>query len=119
MLCDSLSGEFGITGFDGFASALLVAADIDSTSGDKVLEAAGCLGTNLDFGIIRPAKPVKRYEHLTGFAYWILSYSTSASVGMDCWAPTFVVAMALAFVASATESASDRPRAYPATIAPI
>ena len=70
MLCDSLSGEFGITRFDGFASALLDAADIDSTSGDKVLEAAGCLGANLDFGIIRPAKPVKRYEHLTGFVCW-------------------------------------------------
>ena len=69
MLCDSLSGEFGITRFDGFASALLDAADIDSTSGDKVLEAAGCLGTNLDPGIIGPAKPVKRYEHLTGFVY--------------------------------------------------
>ena len=63
-------GEFGITRFDGFASALLDAAEIDSTSGDKVLEAAGCLGTNLDPEIIGPAKPVKRYEHLTGFAYW-------------------------------------------------
>ena len=70
MLYDPLPGEFSITRFDGFASALLDVADIDSTSGDKVLEAAGCLGTNLDFGIIRPAKPVKRYEHLTGFAYW-------------------------------------------------
>ena len=56
--------------FDGFASALLDAADIDSASGVKVLEAAGCLGGNLDPETIRPAKPVKRYEHLTGFAYW-------------------------------------------------
>ena len=70
MLYDPLFGEFGITRFDGFASALLDAADIDSTSGDKVLEAAGCLGTNLNPEIIGPAKPVKRYEHLTGFAYW-------------------------------------------------
>ena len=70
MLYDPLSGEFGITMFDGCASALFDAAEIDSASGDKVLEAAGCLGTNLDPEIIRPAKPVKRYEHLTGFAYW-------------------------------------------------
>jgi len=56
--------------FDGCAAALLDAAEIDSASGDRVLEAAGCLGANLDFGIIGPAKPVKRYEHLTGFAYW-------------------------------------------------
>ena len=42
MLCDPLSGEFGITMFDGFAVALL--------------DAAGCLGANLDLGIIRPAK---------------------------------------------------------------
>ena len=55
--------------FDGFAAALLDAAEIDSASGDRVLEAAGCLGANLDFGIIGPAKPVKRYEHLTGFVY--------------------------------------------------
>ena len=55
--------------FDGFAVALLDAAEIDSASGDKVLEAAGCLGANLDPEIIRPAKPVKRYEHFTGFAY--------------------------------------------------
>ena len=70
MLYDPLSGEFGITRFDGFAAALFDAADIDSASGDRVLEAAGCLGINLDPKIIRPAKPVKRYEHLTGFAYW-------------------------------------------------
>ena len=70
MLYDPLSGEFSITRFDGFAAALFDAADIDSASGVKVLEAAGRLGANLDFGIIRPAKPVKRYEHLTGFAYW-------------------------------------------------
>ena len=69
MLCDPLSGELGITMFDGFAVALLDAAEIDSASGDKVLEAAGCLGANLDPEIIRPAKPVKRYEHLTGFVY--------------------------------------------------
>ena len=69
MLCDSLSDGFGITRFDGFASALLDAADIDSTSGDKVLETAGRFGANLDPEIIRPAKPVKRYEHLTGFVY--------------------------------------------------
>ena len=56
--------------FDGFAVALLDAAEIDSASGDKVLEAVGCLGANLDPENIRPAKPVKRYEHLTGFAYW-------------------------------------------------
>ena len=55
--------------FDGFATALLDAAEIDSASGDKVLEAAGCLWVNLDPEIIRPAKPVKRYEHLTGFVY--------------------------------------------------
>ena len=67
MLCDFLSGEFGITMFDGFASALLDAAEIDSASGVKVLEAPGRLGANLDPGIIRPAKPVTRYEHLTGF----------------------------------------------------
>lgn len=67
MLYDPLSGEFGITRFDGFAAALFDAADIDSTSGDKVLEAAGCLGTNLNPEIIGPAKPVKRYEHLTGW----------------------------------------------------
>ena len=42
--------------FDGFASALFDAADIDFASGVKVLEAAGRLGANLDFGIIRPAK---------------------------------------------------------------
>ena len=70
MLCDPLSGELGITMFDGFAVALLDAAEIDSASGVTVLEAAGCLGINLDPEIIRPAKPVKRYEHLTGFAYW-------------------------------------------------
>ena len=69
MLCDPLSGELGIIMFDGFAVALLDAAEIDSVSGDKVLETAGCLGTNLNLGIIRPAKPVKRYEHLTGFVY--------------------------------------------------
>ena len=69
MLYGFLSGELGITMFDGFAAALLDAAEIDSASGDKVLEAAGCLGANLDPEIIRPAKPVKRYEHLTGFAY--------------------------------------------------
>ena len=56
MLYDPLSGEFGITMFDGFAAALLDPADIDSASGDKVLEAAGRLGGNLDLGIIRPAK---------------------------------------------------------------
>ena len=67
MLYDPLSGEFGITRFDGFASALLDAAEIDSASGVKVLETAGCLDANLDPEIIRPAKPVKRYEHLTGF----------------------------------------------------
>ena len=49
--------------------ALLDAAEIDSASGDKVLEAAGCLGGNLDPGMIGLAKPVKRYKHLTGFAY--------------------------------------------------
>ena len=70
MLCGFLPGEFGITMFDGFAAALLDAAEIDSASGVKVLEAVGCLGANLDLGIIRPAKPVKRYEHLTGFVYW-------------------------------------------------
>ena len=70
MLYDPLSGEFGIIRFDGFAAALFDAADIDSASGVKVLEAAGRLGTNLDPKIIRPAKPVKRCEHLTGFAYW-------------------------------------------------
>ena len=56
MLYDPLSGEFGITRFDGFASALLDAAEIDSASGVTVLEAAGCLDANLDFGIIRLAK---------------------------------------------------------------
>ena len=56
MLYDPLSGEFGITRFDGFIAALFDAADIDSASGVKVFEAAGCLGGNLDFGIIRPAK---------------------------------------------------------------
>ena len=69
MLYDPLSGEFGITRFDGFIAALFDAADIDSASGVTVLEAAGCLGINLDPKIIRPAKPVKRYEHLTGFVY--------------------------------------------------
>ena len=69
MLCGFLPGEFGIAMFDGFAAALLDAAEIDSVSGVKVLEVAGCLGANLNLGIIRPAKPVKRYEHLTGFAY--------------------------------------------------
>ena len=44
VLYDPLSGEFSITRFDGFAAALLDAADIDSASGVKVLEAAGCLG---------------------------------------------------------------------------
>ena len=39
-----------------FAAALLGAAEIDSASGDKVLEAVGCLGTNLDPEVIRPAK---------------------------------------------------------------
>ena len=67
MVCGFLPGEFGITMFDGFAVALLDAAEIDSASGVTVLEAAGCLGINLDPEIIRPAKPVKRYEHLTGF----------------------------------------------------
>ena len=56
MLYDPLSGEFGITMFDGCASALFDAADIDSASGVKVLETAECLGTNLDPEIIRPAK---------------------------------------------------------------
>lgn len=56
MLYDSLSAEFGITMFDGFAAALLDAAEIDSASGVKVLEAAGRLGANLDPGIIRLAK---------------------------------------------------------------
>ena len=56
MLCDPLSAEFGITMFDGFAVALLDAAEIDSASGDKVLEAAECLGANLDPGIIGLAK---------------------------------------------------------------
>ena len=69
MVYGFLPGEFGITMFDGFAAARLDAAEIDSASGDKVLEAAGCLGANLDPEIIRSAKPVKRYEHLTGFAY--------------------------------------------------
>jgi len=44
VVCGFLPGEFGITMFDGFIAALFDAADIDSTSGDKVLEAAGCLG---------------------------------------------------------------------------
>ena len=70
MLCDPLSGELGITMFDGFAAALLDAAEIDSASGDRVLEAAGCLGANLDPGLLGSQKPVKRYEHLTGFVYW-------------------------------------------------
>ena len=70
MLCGFLPGEFGITMLDGFAAALLDATEIDSASGDMVLEAVGCLGANLDPEIIRPAKPVKRYEHLAGFAYW-------------------------------------------------
>ena len=69
MVYGFLSGELGITMFDGFAATWLDAAEIDSASGVKVLEAAGCLGANLDSEIIRPAKPVKRYEHLTGFAY--------------------------------------------------
>ena len=56
MLCDPLSGEFSITRFDGFVAALFDAADIDSASGVKVLEAAGRLGANLDLEIIRPAK---------------------------------------------------------------
>ena len=56
VLCGFLSGEFGITMFDSFAVTLLDAAEIDSASGDKVLEAAGCLGANLDPRIIRPAK---------------------------------------------------------------
>ena len=69
MLYDLLSGEFDITRFDGFAAALFDAADIDSASGDKVLEAAERLGTNREEHEARE-KPVKRYEHLTGFAYW-------------------------------------------------
>ena len=56
MVCGFLSGEFGITMFDGFAVALLDAAEIDSVSGVKVLETAGCLGANLDPGIIGLAK---------------------------------------------------------------
>ena len=56
MLCGFLSGEFGITMFDGFVAALLDAAEIDSASGDRVLEAAECLDANLDPEIIRPAK---------------------------------------------------------------
>ena len=56
VLCGFLSGEFGITMFDGFVAALLDATEIDSASGDRVLEAAGCLGANLNLGIIRPAK---------------------------------------------------------------
>lgn len=55
-LCGFLPGEFDITMFDGFAAALLDVAEIDSASGDRVLEAAGCLGANLNLGIIRPAK---------------------------------------------------------------
>ena len=55
--------------FDGFAAALLDVADIDSASGDRVLEAVGCLGINLDLSLGQ-RKPAKRYEHLTGFAYW-------------------------------------------------
>lgn len=69
MLHDPLPGEFGITMFDGFAAVLLDADDIDSASGDKVLEAAERLGTNREEHEARE-KPVKRYEHLTGFAYW-------------------------------------------------
>ena len=69
MLYDPLPGEFGITMFDGFAAVLLDADDIDSASGDKVLEAAERLGTNREEHEARE-KPVKRYEHLTGFAYW-------------------------------------------------
>lgn len=69
MLYGFLSGEFGITIFDGFAAVLLDADDIDSASGDKVLEAAERLGTNREEHEARE-KPVKRYEHLTGFAYW-------------------------------------------------
>ena len=64
MLCGFLSGEFGITMFDGFAVALLDAAEIDSASGDKVLEAAGCLGPISIPGLLGSQKPVKRYEHL-------------------------------------------------------
>ena len=56
MVYGFLPGEFGITMFDGCAAVLLDAAEIDSVSGVKVLETAGCLGTNLDLGIIRPAK---------------------------------------------------------------
>ena len=114
--------ECGAVAFGGFAAALLSVADIDSASGDELLEAAERLAANRGEREARE-KPAKRYEHLTRasnrFYYSKARYSTSASVGMDCWAPTFVVAMALAFVASATESASDRPRAYPATMAPM
>ena len=109
--------ECGAVAFSGFATALLSVADTDPASGDELLEEAERLGANRGEYEARE-KPVKRYEHLTGY-YSKARYSTSASVGMDCWAPTFVVAMALAFVASATESASDRPRAYPATMAPM
>ena len=56
MLYDPLSGEFGITRFDGFIAALFDAADIDFASGVKVLEAAGRLGANLNPEIIRPAR---------------------------------------------------------------
>ena len=56
MLCGFLPGEFGITMFDDFAAALLGVAEIDSVSGVKVLETAGCLGANLDPGIIGLAK---------------------------------------------------------------
>ena len=109
--------ECGVVVFGGFAAALLSVADTDSASGDELLEVVERLRANRGEHEGRE-KPVKRYEHLTGY-YSKACYSTSASVGMDCWAPTFVVAMALAFVASATESASDRPRAYPATMAPM
>ena len=109
--------ECGAVAFGGFVAALLSVADIDSASGEELLEAVKRLRANRGEHEGRE-KPVKRYEHLTGY-YSKACYSTSASVGMDCWAPTFVVAMALAFVASATESASDRPRAYPATMAPM
>ena len=55
--------------FVGFAAALLSVADSDSASGDELLEAAERLGTNREEHEARE-KPVKRYEHLTGFAYW-------------------------------------------------
>ena len=114
--------ECGAVASGGFAAALLSVADTDSASDDELLEAAKRLGAYRGEHEARE-KPAKRYEHLTRasnrFYYSKARYSTSASVGMDCWAPTFVVAMALAFVASATESASDRPRAYPTTMAPM